>query len=87
MATKVNFTLDDRATELMENVSPELRNAAVILAIKMFSKSSVYKNYFCTNCEEIEDDEDINDPLANSSKSTNDTSQVATTPTVSWDQF
>lgn len=48
---KINVVLDEEALEILGAVSPELRNSAIIVALKMFKNSSIYKKYFCTTEE------------------------------------
>lgn len=58
---KINVVLDEEALEILGAVSPELRNSAIIVALKMFKNSSIYKKYFCVleECKENDVEENI----------------------------
>ena len=47
MAEKIAIAFDDQAREILENIYPELRNAAVNIAVKMLARDPIYKKYFC----------------------------------------
>ena len=58
---KISIILDEESLEILGAVSPELRNSAIIVALKMFKNSSIYKKYFCVSddCKESSDSEEI----------------------------
>ena len=91
MSQQVKFTLDKGTIDVMERVPPELRNAAIIVAVKMFSKSSIYKKYFCEDCVQMEDEEvyDVDLPVSNSNEPNAYTSTATpeNQPVVNWDTF
>jgi len=86
MSQQVKFSLDKNTVDIMENVPAELRNAAAIVAIKMFSKSSVYKKYFCEGCVDDVENEDIED-YSEQSTPPPTTPSVASEAVVNWDTF
>lgn len=58
---KISIILDEESLEILGAVSPELRNSAIIVALKMFKNSSIYKKYFCVSeeCKESDSEENI----------------------------
>ena len=84
---KIAIAFDDNALEILQNVYPELRNAAVNIAIKMLARDPIYKKYFCMNCEQTEDEiiEDLSTAETTTpAQQTNNTSQPAVQ---TWDDF
>ena len=88
MAEKIAIAFDDQAREILENIYPELRNAAVNIAVKMLARDPIYKKYFCVNCDELQETDDATDLEnleSNNQKAQNAQSQQAAV--VSWDAF
>jgi len=82
---KVALVLDDESARILNTISPALRNAAMLVALKMFSESSIYKNYFCEGCEkeQPEHTEDIADISGESAPA----QDSGVKPIVSFDDF
>jgi len=68
---KIAIAFDENARDILNNIYPELRNAAVNIAVKMLAKDPMYKKYFCMNCEDevIEDAVEL-EQLGNSGQQT-----------------
>jgi len=83
---KIAIAFDEQAREILNNIYPELRNAAVNIAVKMLAKDPMYHKYFCIECENITDDEAVNpEQLGDSRQQTiNNTSPAAVQ---TWDDF
>ena len=90
MAEKIAIGFDEKSLEILNNTFPELRNAAVNIAVKMLAKDPMYKKYFCIDCDTVEVDEEISDleSMDSSNTSNNAAAPVSTQPAVtSWDEF
>lgn len=90
MAEKIAIGFDEKSLEILNNTFPELRNAAVNIAVKMLAKDPMYKKYFCIDCDDIVADEEISDleSMDNSNASSNAAAPASAQPAVtSWDEF
>ena len=56
MNEKIAIAFDEQSKEILNNIYPELRNAAVNIAVKMLAKDPMYLKYFCSNCEATEEE-------------------------------
>jgi len=83
---KIAIAFDEQAREILNNIYPELRNAAVNIAVKMLAKDPMYHKYFCIECENITNDEAVNPEQLSDSRqqTTNNTSPAAVQ---TWDDF
>ena len=92
MNEKIAIAFDEQSREILNNIYPELRNAAVNIAVKMLAKDPMYLKYFCSNCEATEEEIAELENLTNDNNNT--ASQAAAQPqqpqannVVSWDEF
>ena len=89
MNEKIAIAFDEKSREILNNIYPELRNAAVNIAVKMLAKDPMYKKYFCINCE-TEDDDTVELEQLDKQQTTTTKTQPAAAPqnnVVSWDEF
>ena len=90
MAEKIAIGFDEKSLEILNNTFPELRNAAVNIAVKMLAKDPMYKKYFCIDCDDTVADEEISDleSMDNSNASSNAAAHASAQSAVtSWDEF
>lgn len=98
--SKVDIELDKDSEKILNSVSPVMRNAAVIIGLKLLSKSSMYKAYISDDVpadiipgEVVPDDitEDVVDTtkLVSKSETVQPVPEAATKPkpSVSWESF
>lgn len=57
MNEKITIVFNDKAKEILKNIYPEMRNAAVNIAVTMLAKDPMFSKYFCINCEEESEEE------------------------------
>ena len=91
MNEKIAIAFDEQSREILNNIYPELRNAAVNIAVKMLAKDPMYLKYFCSNCEATEEE------IAELENLTNTNQAPASAPAaqapqqasnvVTWDEF
>ncbi len=87
---KIAIAFDAQAREILNNIHPELRNAAVNIAVKMLAKDPMYKKYFCIKCDDIEVENAVEpEQLGNSnSQNTNKVNTPVTAqPTQDWSDW
>jgi len=88
MNEKIAIAFDEKSREVLNNIYPELRNAAVNIAVKMLAKDPMYKKYFCTNCEaDNEDTVELEQLDKQQTTTTNQQPATAQNNVVSWDEF
>ena len=89
MNEKVAIAFDEQSKEILNNIFPELRNAAVNIAVKMLAKDPMYSKYFCIECDDNQNDltdiSEIDDNNAN--RATAAQPAASANKVVSWDEF
>lgn len=89
MNEKIAIAFDEKSRDILNNIYPELRNAAVNIAVKMLAKDPMYKKYFCINCENVETEDALLelDELNNTGTQPQAPAATNTANVVSWDNF
>ena len=89
MNERIAIAFDEKSREILNNIYPELRNAAVNIAVKMLAKDPMYKKYFCINCETVDEDAVDLEQLENQQTTTakQQSASVVQNNQPGWDDF
>ena len=96
-SVSITVILDKKSYEIIEKISPELRNAAILVALKSFSTTDVCKEFFYIKNEDENVEEEKKDILntgdvlaSSSTKSANsqpNNTVAANVAVASWDAY
>ncbi len=93
MNEKITIAFNDKAKEILKNIYPEMRNAAVNVAVMMLAKDPMFAKYFCMECDEqqAEEQQTTLENIDNSNSNNNNqqprASVEAPVNALAWDEF